>query len=73
MSNIPELPGTIIPKNSGQGAWLRNQVATLCKINHDRSVSRSEARILLKCHFSFPGSQPVSFGNKDLERLEQNE
>jgi len=55
MSHIPELPGTIIPKNSGQGTWLRNQVAALCKINRDR----------------YPGSQPVSFGKKDLERLEK--
>jgi hypothetical protein len=28
---------------------------------------------LLKCHFSFPGSQPISFGNRDLERLEKDE
>ncbi|KAF8275056.1 mRNA capping enzyme [Lactarius quietus] len=57
MSPIPELPGNIIPKNSEQGSWLRSHVAMLCNLNHDR----------------FPGSQPVSFGNKDLERLEKDD
>ncbi|KAH9043275.1 mRNA capping enzyme [Lactarius pseudohatsudake] len=57
MSRIPELPGNIVPKNSEQDTWLRNHVATLCGLNHDR----------------FPGSQPVSFSTKDLDRLEQDD
>ena len=40
MSPIPELPGNIIPKNSDQGIWLRNHVATLCNLNNDRSVTK---------------------------------
>ncbi len=38
MSRIPELPGSIIPKNSEQDTWFRNHVASLCGLSHDRSV-----------------------------------
>jgi len=57
MSRIPDLPGNPVPKNSDQDHWLRNHVAALCDLNHDR----------------FPGSQPVSFSTKDLERLENED
>ncbi|KAI0005995.1 mRNA capping enzyme [Russula compacta] len=57
MSRIPDLPGKLIPKNSDQDHWLRKHVASLCGLNHDR----------------FPGSQPISFSTKDLERLEQED
>ncbi|KAI0306613.1 mRNA capping enzyme [Multifurca ochricompacta] len=54
MSRIPDLPGNLISKHSEQDIWLRTHVASLCGLNHDR----------------FPGSQPVSFSTRDLERLE---
>ncbi|KAH9981329.1 mRNA capping enzyme [Lactifluus volemus] len=57
MSPIPDLPGNPIPKHSNQDIWLRGIVADLCRINPDR----------------FPGSQPVSFGTKDLDRLEHED
>jgi len=57
MNPIPVLPGNPVPKNSAQESWLRNRLAALCSLNHDR----------------FPGSQPVSFSSKDLERLESED
>ncbi|KAF5330294.1 hypothetical protein D9619_005339 [Psilocybe cf. subviscida] len=54
---IPDLPGRVVPRNSEQEHWLRGQVARLCHLEHDR----------------FPGSQPVSFSVKDLDRLEQQD
>ncbi|KAI0062306.1 mRNA capping enzyme [Artomyces pyxidatus] len=57
MSPIPDLPGEVVPRNSEFDVWLRNHVAGLCNLGHDR----------------FPGSQPVSFSIKDLDRLENND
>ncbi|KAA1471216.1 mRNA capping enzyme [Dentipellis sp. KUC8613] len=57
MPSIPELPGVVVPRHSDQDVWLKKHVAALCGLEHDR----------------FPGSQPVSFGVKDLERLENND
>ncbi|KAI0054024.1 mRNA capping enzyme [Auriscalpium vulgare] len=57
MPKIPDLPGDVVPRGSEQEGWLRSQVAALCMLSHDR----------------FPGSQPVSFGVKDLERLEKSD
>ncbi|KAI0273590.1 mRNA capping enzyme [Gloeopeniophorella convolvens] len=57
MSRIPDLPGRVVPKNSDQDLWLRGHIGGLCGLNHDR----------------FPGSQPVSFGVKDLDRLEKED
>jgi len=57
MNPIPVIPGNPILRNSEQEHWLRGQLGTLCGLNHDR----------------FPGSQPVSFSSKDLERLEHED
>ncbi|THH13869.1 hypothetical protein EW146_g6409 [Bondarzewia mesenterica] len=57
MSHIPDLPGEAVPPNSDQDLWLKGHVASLCGLQHDR----------------FPGSQPVSFGSKDLDRLEKED
>ncbi|KAF8735139.1 hypothetical protein AX14_002646 [Amanita brunnescens Koide BX004] len=54
MSPIPELPGKLVPRQSPQEQWLKSHVAHLCHLEHER----------------FPGSQPVSFVSKDLEKLE---
>ncbi|KAI0320125.1 mRNA capping enzyme, catalytic domain-containing protein [Amylostereum chailletii] len=54
MSPTPELPGTLIPRHSERELFLKSHVSKLCNIGHDR----------------FPGSQPVSFSSKDLDRLE---
>ncbi|EIM90002.1 mRNA capping enzyme [Stereum hirsutum FP-91666 SS1] len=58
MSSVPlELPGSVIPRGSEIDAWLKGLVAGLCGLEHDR----------------FPGSQPVSFGTRDLDRLEKQD
>ncbi|PFH51739.1 hypothetical protein AMATHDRAFT_74773 [Amanita thiersii Skay4041] len=57
MSPIPELPGILVPTRSQQEQWLRSHVAQLCNLDHDR----------------FPGSQPVSFATKDLDKLEKED
>ncbi|KAI0780667.1 mRNA capping enzyme, catalytic domain-containing protein [Trametes elegans] len=57
MPRIPELPGIPIPHNSAQEQWLKRHVAYLCGLENER----------------FPGSQPVSFAAKDLEKLEAHD
>ncbi|THH30347.1 hypothetical protein EUX98_g3822 [Antrodiella citrinella] len=54
---IPDLPGNPVPQRSEQEQWLKQLVASLCKLEHER----------------FPGSQPVSFGTGDLDKLEQKD
>ncbi|KAI0707622.1 mRNA capping enzyme, alpha subunit [Earliella scabrosa] len=54
MPRIPDLPGIPVPHNSEQERWLKHHVASLCRLENER----------------FPGSQPVSFAAKDLEKLE---
>ncbi|KAJ3995452.1 mRNA guanylyltransferase [Lentinula boryana] len=54
---IPDLPGEPIPKHSPQESWLKSSVAQLCRLEHER----------------FPGSQPVSFGTRDLLKLESQD
>ncbi|KAH6894975.1 mRNA guanylyltransferase [Coprinopsis sp. MPI-PUGE-AT-0042] len=57
MSPIPELPGTLVPRFSPMEQGLKRHVAQLCRLDHDR----------------FPGSQPISFSQRDLERLEKQD
>ncbi|KII88307.1 hypothetical protein PLICRDRAFT_54147 [Plicaturopsis crispa FD-325 SS-3] len=57
MPGVPDLPGVVVPSRSEQETWLKHHVAQLCHLDHDR----------------FPGSQPVSFGTKDLEKLENQD
>ncbi|GJE90746.1 mRNA capping enzyme [Phanerochaete sordida] len=57
MSRIPEIPGRLIPPKSEHEQWLRLEVARLCQFEKER----------------FPGSQPVSFGTRDLEKLENQD
>ncbi|KAI0647325.1 mRNA capping enzyme, catalytic domain-containing protein [Trametes meyenii] len=54
MPRIPDLPGSPIPHGTQQDQWLKHHVAYLCRLENER----------------FPGSQPVSFAAKDLEKLE---
>ncbi|KAJ4487738.1 mRNA guanylyltransferase [Lentinula aciculospora] len=54
---IPDLPGEIIPKHSQQESWLKSSVARICQLENER----------------FPGSQPVSFGTRDLLKLESQD
>ncbi|KAJ2923997.1 hypothetical protein H1R20_g13094, partial [Candolleomyces eurysporus] len=56
-SSVPDLPGNLVPRFSEQERWLKGHVARLCGLEHER----------------FPGSQPVSFGVKDLLKLEQHD
>ncbi|GAW01349.1 mRNA capping enzyme [Lentinula edodes] len=54
---IPDLPGELIPKHSPEESWLKSFVARLCQLENER----------------FPGSQPVSFGTRDLLKLESQD
>ncbi|KIP12277.1 hypothetical protein PHLGIDRAFT_32906 [Phlebiopsis gigantea 11061_1 CR5-6] len=57
MPRIPDIPGRLIPPRSDQESWLRRFAAGLCQLDNER----------------FPGSQPVSFGARDLEKLESQD
>ncbi|CAL1705163.1 unnamed protein product [Somion occarium] len=57
MPRIPDLPGFPVPPRSEQELWLKSTVARLCGLDHER----------------FPGSQPVSFSSKDLQKLESQD
>ncbi|KAF7974823.1 hypothetical protein HWV62_11179 [Athelia sp. TMB] len=54
MVQISELPGTLVARHSEQDQWVKGVVSRICGVNADR----------------FPGSQPVSFGKRDLDKLE---
>ncbi|KAF5389883.1 hypothetical protein D9757_003631 [Collybiopsis confluens] len=54
---VPDLPGNLIPKHSPEESWLKSAVARLCQLENER----------------FPGSQPVSFGIRDLLKLENQD
>ncbi|KAI0807741.1 mRNA capping enzyme, catalytic domain-containing protein [Fomes fomentarius] len=57
MPRIPDLPGAPVQHNSEQERWLKRHVAFLCRLENER----------------FPGSQPVSFASKDLDKLEEQD
>ncbi|KAL7283606.1 hypothetical protein ACG7TL_003041 [Trametes sanguinea] len=57
MPRIPDLPGVPVPYGSPQEQWLKQYVAALCGLDNQR----------------FPGSQPVSFAARDLEKLERED
>ncbi|KAG6829641.1 hypothetical protein H0H92_003974 [Tricholoma furcatifolium] len=57
MPVIPEIPGNLVSRNSEQENWLKAHVAKICHMDRPR----------------FPGSQPVSFGIRDLDKLESAE
>ncbi|RDB22263.1 mRNA-capping enzyme subunit alpha [Hypsizygus marmoreus] len=57
MPVIKDLPGVLVPRNSEQESWLKAHVAKLCHMDYPR----------------FPGSQPVSFGVRDLTKLENED
>ncbi|EGO21029.1 hypothetical protein SERLADRAFT_475657 [Serpula lacrymans var. lacrymans S7.9] len=56
MPRVPDIPGKPVQRHSEQELWLKSHVARLCGLGLD--------------HDRFPGSQPVSFGMKDLGKLE---
>ncbi|KAF8197525.1 mRNA guanylyltransferase [Pholiota molesta] len=55
---IPDLPGELVPRHSDQELWLKAHVARMCHLDNPEK---------------FPGSQPVSFGTKDLLKLEKQD
>ncbi|KAF5373954.1 hypothetical protein D9758_000717 [Tetrapyrgos nigripes] len=59
MTRVPDLPGEIVQPDSPQHQWLKHLVANLCQLNHDTN--------------KFPGAQPVSFGTRDLLKLESQD
>ncbi|KAG8217568.1 hypothetical protein J3R82DRAFT_5719 [Butyriboletus roseoflavus] len=77
MPRVPDIPGFRVPRGSDQDLWLKSHVARLCRLNHDRCVPafctdacRSSSQLN---HFSFPGSQPISFSLNHLVELERRE
>ncbi|TFK42290.1 mRNA capping enzyme [Crucibulum laeve] len=54
MSPVPDLPGELVPRYSEEERGLKAHVANMCQLENER----------------FPGSQPVSFGTRDLAKLE---
>ncbi|KAJ7709742.1 mRNA capping enzyme, catalytic domain-containing protein [Mycena rosella] len=76
MSQVPDVPGTRVPPRSDQESWLKEHVARLCEVDHNRSVrnpSLSSVRRSMSTLERFPGSQPVSFAQGDLAKLESQE
>ena len=75
---IPDLPGQLVrPDYVGR---LQATVAQLCQLNSTKYVRHTPPVIrgaaLIVCTLAlhrFPGSQPVSFSNRDLSRLENEE
>ncbi|KAI0729937.1 mRNA capping enzyme, catalytic domain-containing protein [Fomitopsis betulina] len=57
MSRVPDLPGTPIPQRSDHDRWLKQTVARFCQLEHER----------------FPGSQPISFGMQDMQKLDTHD
>ncbi|THU85651.1 mRNA capping enzyme, alpha subunit [Dendrothele bispora CBS 962.96] len=57
MSRVPDIPGELVPPQSPEHHYLRSLVSKLCHLDHDR----------------FPGAQPVSFGTRDLLKLESQD
>ncbi|KAJ7087882.1 mRNA capping enzyme [Mycena epipterygia] len=57
MPRIPDIPGIRVPHRSDQESWLKEHVARICQVDHNR----------------FPGSQPVSFAKGDLAKLESQD
>ncbi|KAK7467331.1 Dcp1p-Dcp2p decapping enzyme complex alpha subunit [Stygiomarasmius scandens] len=57
MTRVPDIPGEPVPLHSPEHHWLKSLVSKLCQLDHDR----------------FPGAQPVSFGTRDLLKLESHD
>lgn len=75
MPSVPVIPGDLVPRNSDQESWLKIEVARLCQTDHHRFVVSSPNVFGAnpKIRNRFPGSQPVSFGSRDLDKLETQE
>lgn len=76
MSSVPDIPGEVISQPE-HARWLRQQVARLCGLDNDRCVVAwpmfALRTLIVRPTCRFPGSQPVSFGTKDIEKLETQE
>ncbi|KAF9053026.1 mRNA guanylyltransferase [Panaeolus papilionaceus] len=59
---IPDLPGVLLERYSDQERYLKQRVMRMCQLEHERQVLSK-----------FPGSQPVSFATRDLEKLESQD
>ncbi|KAJ7444940.1 mRNA capping enzyme, catalytic domain-containing protein, partial [Mycena latifolia] len=75
MPRIPDVPGTRVPPHSEQESWLKDHVSRICQVDRHRSVRNSSRSCLDQCLSSkrFPGSQPVSFAQRDLAKLESQD
>ena len=74
---IPQLPGRLVPRHSDEEIGLKTLVGRMCHLESDRSSMLPywswQAAQAQWISFRFPGSQPVSFGAKDLAKLENQE
>jgi hypothetical protein len=75
MPSIPSLPGRLVAHRSEEEVGVKRLVANLCQLNNDRCVHQTALSHfrLLTFGARFPGSQPVSFGTQDLQKLESQE
>lgn len=74
---VPDLPGDLVPKHSPHESWLKTSVARLCQLENERCALQVQERTAIQwssqLSYRFPGSQPVSFGTRDLLKLENQE
>ncbi|KAJ7510033.1 mRNA capping enzyme, catalytic domain-containing protein [Mycena galericulata] len=74
MPRVPDIPGTRVPPRSDQEAWLKENVARICQVDHHRFVTRTFDSCANDAYsHRFPGSQPVSFAKGDLVKLESQD